>query len=158
MLVVETKSAYAALNDMLMKVESVLADKRRTTNVLLKYKEDAIKVSTVIDNGKPKEGLIAIETPWENVREMTLGFLFDYGQEVQIDTYCTWNHAPMATANVTGLVKRNEIDLTFHVTQTRLGEAKAGVSYKNTQRGLSSHIELNYGKKIVTWAEGPLEK
>ena len=77
---------------------------------------------------------------------MTVGFLFNFGQEVQLDTYCTWNHAPMATANVTGLVKRNEIDLTFHVTQAKIGEARAGVSYRNTQRGLSSHVELNFGK------------
>jgi hypothetical protein len=52
----------------------------------------------------------------------------------------------MATANVTGLVKRNDIDLTFHVTQTKLGEAKAGLSYK---RGLNSHIELNFGENTV---------
>ena len=48
LIVVETKSAYTTLNDVLVKVESVLADKRRTTNILLKYKEEAIKLSTVI--------------------------------------------------------------------------------------------------------------
>ena len=84
---VETKSAYTALDKLFMRLETVRVEKRQTTNILLKYKTDALKMTTLLDTGKPKEGLVTIETPWEKVRQMTVGFLFNYGQEVQLEGF-----------------------------------------------------------------------
>ena len=74
----ETKSAYAVLDKIFLKFEQERVDKKTTNNVKIAYKADAFKLNTIYDNGKPKEGLIMVQTPWETYKTMKVGFLFKF--------------------------------------------------------------------------------
>ena len=145
----ETKSAYSLLDKIVLKFEQERVGKKTTNNVKIAYKADAFQLNTIYDNGKPKEGLIMVQTPWETYKTMKVGFLFNFGQQVELDTYCTWNEQSIATANVTGHLKASDIKLDFHMTQSKLGEAKAGVSYQKSSKSVAASTYLGYGENKI---------
>ena len=145
----ETKSAYTLLDKIVLKFEQERVGKKTTNNVKIAYKADAFQLTTIYDNGKPKEGLIMVQTPWETYKTMKVGFLFNFGQQVELDTYCTWNEQSIATANVTGHLKASDIKLDFHMTQSKLGEAKAGVTYQKSSKSVAASTYLGYGENKI---------
>ena len=80
----ETKSAYPLLDKIVLKFEQERVDKKTTNNVKIAYKADAFQLNTIYDNGKPKEGLIMVQTPWETYKTMKVGFLFNYDPKQDI--------------------------------------------------------------------------
>ena len=145
----ETKSAYTLLDKIVLKFDPERVGKKTINNVKIAYKADAFQLTTIYDNGKPKDGLIMVQTPWETYKTMKVGFLFNFGQQVELDTYCTWNEQSIATANVTGHLKASDIKLDFHMTQSKLGEAKAGVTYQKSSKSVAASTYLGYGENKI---------
>ncbi len=141
----ETTSAYEPLDGLFIHLENSAVGKKNSNAAILQYKKDEIKLSTMYDNSKPKEGVISLETPWDSLKQVSLGFLFNYGRQIQLDTYLNWNHAPVAAANVTGHILPSDIKLDVHVSKESIGEATGGFAYKKTSLGSSSSMHLKYG-------------
>lgn len=144
----ETGSAYESLDDLFIRLENVRESKKLSSSAVFRFKKEAVKLQTMFDNGKPKQGQMSIETPWDCIRQMNLGFLFLFGRQIQLDTFMNWNEQPMISANVTGHLLPSDVALEFTIVKQNNHHeaAKGGFSYKKSNSGdYSSSANLEYG-------------
>ena len=89
---------------------------------------------------------MALSTPWEYIKDVKAGFVFNFGKEVKLDTYLTWNDISVATANVTGHLLPHDVTLDFAVSQLLIGQATGGFVYKKSSHETKVSTQLKYGQ------------
>ena len=141
----ETESAYPSIDNILIKVVKTKEAKKHTFEAVAKQNEEEIKFLGLLDNGKVKEGLLVLETPWKCIEHVSTGFLFTLGRDIQLDTHLSLNKEPLATANVTGHILPNDVKLDVSVMKSDLGEATGGIAFQKSKRGISSSVQMKYG-------------
>ena len=146
----EISSLYDILSFIKMRLSYHKMDaKKHNFGMMLQYKEDIVDIHSMIDNsGKPKSGSLSINTPWDSLNDVRLGYEFNTGKRtLALDSYCHWNGKDVIVANVTGHVLPSDVVLDFTVHQHSLGTAKGGFTYQisDATGELKSSAQLEYG-------------
>ena len=142
----EATSLYEALSYVKMRLSHSKVEKEHDFTLVLQYKDDVIDVKSTIDTGKPKSGTFSISTPWSCMNKVELGYTFNTGRTVTLESYLNWNDKEMVTTNVTGHILPSDVVLDFTVSQHYLGTATGGISYLLSTNGeVKSSVNLTYG-------------